>query len=76
VNCPEFVELVSAFLDGVLEPVHEVLFVEHLSSCSNCAVCLAQFRMTVRVLAQAPCPATITVKRREQLVAAFRAARG
>jgi predicted anti-sigma-YlaC factor YlaD len=85
VNCPEFVEVISAYLDGALEPVHEVLFVGHLRSCGDCTVCLEQFRVTVRVLAEASSlsgpsgpsgPATIAVERREQLVAAFRTARG
>jgi predicted anti-sigma-YlaC factor YlaD len=75
-TCEEFVELVSTYLDVVLEPEQEALFLDHLRRCPPCAVCLEQFAATVRILAGASGPETIASNRREHLVAAFRAARG
>lgn len=75
-TCEEFVELISVYLDAVLEAEQEALFVEHLRRCPPCAVCLEQFRQTATILAAVPAPATIAVARREHLLAAFRAAHG
>ena len=76
-TCEEFVELISTYLDAVLEPEQEALFVEHMRRCPPCTVCLEQFMLTARILAAVSAgPDTITGSRREDLMAAFRAARG
>jgi predicted anti-sigma-YlaC factor YlaD len=75
VTCEEFVELVSTYLDSVLEPEQEALFLDHLRRCPPCSVCLEQFTVAARMLAaQAPHADTLTAACRHELVAAFRAA--
>jgi anti-sigma factor RsiW len=74
VNCTEFVELVTAFLDGALPEEDEHRVTEHLSGCDGCTTYLAQFRTTVDQLGHLPeddvlaLPATT----RDNLMAAFR----
>lgn len=46
-NCDEFVELVTEFLDGALPEHDERRFVEHLAACSGCEPYLDQFRQTI-----------------------------
>jgi hypothetical protein len=75
-TCEDLVELVSTYLDAVLEPQQEALFLDHLRRCPPCVVCLEQFTATVRILAGVSGPETIASNRREHLVAVFRAARG
>jgi anti-sigma factor RsiW len=71
VNCDEFVELVTAFLEGTLTPADERRMTEHLAECDGCTTYLGQFRTTVdalRDLEQAELPEAT----RESLLAAFR----
>lgn len=48
--CDELVELVTAYLDGSLDPDTRVRFDEHLLECDGCASYLQQFRSTVATL--------------------------
>jgi anti-sigma factor RsiW len=48
--CQELVELVTAYLDGELDPETHARFEEHISVCSGCAAYLAQFRETIGLL--------------------------
>jgi predicted anti-sigma-YlaC factor YlaD len=75
-TCEEFVELVSTYLDAALEPEQEAAFLDHLRRCPPCSVFLDQFALTVRILAGVSGPATIKGKRQEELMSAFRVARG
>ena len=43
-RCDEFVELVTAHLEGTLDPATEQQFVEHLALCEGCDRYLEQFR--------------------------------
>ncbi|WP_433304913.1 anti-sigma factor family protein [Actinoplanes sp. CA-030573] len=70
-NCDEFVELVTAYLDGALEPAVERRFVEHLAECDGCDRYLEQMRTTVAALGHLP-PQDLTADARERLLAAFR----
>ena len=45
--CQEVVELVTAYLDGVLDPVTRARFEAHLEGCDGCATYLDQLRATV-----------------------------
>jgi anti-sigma factor RsiW len=70
-NCEEFVELVTAFLEGTLGPEDERRMTEHLSECDGCTTYLSQFRTTVDALKQLE-GAELTEETRSSLLAAFR----
>jgi hypothetical protein len=71
VNCDEFVELVTAFLDDALDQMAEDRFVGHLSTCDGCMRYLDQFRSTVHTLGELPKP-NISPTTRDALLTAFR----
>jgi anti-sigma factor RsiW len=62
-DCNELVELVTAYLDGALDPDTRGRVEEHLADCDGCANYVQQFRETVR---------TVGKIRNEQLDPAFR----
>jgi anti-sigma factor RsiW len=49
-DCNELVELVTAYLDGALDPDTRARFDEHLLGCDGCENYLQQFRETVRTV--------------------------
>ena len=51
--CAEIVELVTAYLDGSLDPDTRARFDEHLLDCEGCQNYLQQFRATVATLGRA-----------------------
>ena len=69
-TCQEFVELVTAFLDGTLDPDTEQRFIEHLALCPGCETYLEQFRQTINALGELP-PESLSGKARDHLLAAF-----
>jgi anti-sigma factor RsiW len=71
VNCDEFVELVTAYLDGDLDSHTQRRFVEHLAECDGCDRYLDQIRHTVRNLADLP-RQSLPGQARDRLLAAFR----
>ncbi|HEX6760463.1 MAG TPA: MFS transporter [Propionibacteriaceae bacterium] len=70
-TCVEFVELVTAFLDGALDPITERRLVDHLPNCVGCERYLDQFRQTIHTLGDLP-PQSLTSKDREAMLAPFR----
>jgi anti-sigma factor RsiW len=70
-NCDEFVELVTAYLDGALDPATARRFVEHLAECDGCDRYLEQIRRTVTELGHVPAD-ELPADARDQLLAAFR----
>lgn len=70
-NCDEFVELVTAFLDDALDPGTEARFIEHLALCEGCERYLDQFRATIDELGHLP-PETLSPETRDALLGAFR----
>jgi anti-sigma factor RsiW len=48
-GCQEFVELVTAYLEGALDVGDHRRFEEHLAACGHCAIYLEQIRQTIRV---------------------------
>lgn len=70
-NCDEFVELVTAYLDGALDPDTERRFVEHLAECDGCDRYLEQIRRTVEALGHLPA-AGLAPEARDRLLTAFR----
>ncbi len=49
-DCNELVELVTAYLDGELDPDTRARFDTHLVDCDGCENYLQQFRETVRTV--------------------------
>ncbi|MGH9004874.1 MAG: anti-sigma factor family protein [Acidimicrobiia bacterium] len=47
--CQQVVELVTEYLDGVMEPRRRARFEVHLRECGGCSAYLEQFRTTVAV---------------------------
>ena len=70
-NCDEFVELVTAYLDRSLDPDTERRFVEHLAECDGCERYLEQIRHTVASLAGLAAE-SLPGQARDRLLAAFR----
>jgi predicted anti-sigma-YlaC factor YlaD len=71
VNCDEFVELVTAFLEDALDPATEARFIEHLALCEGCERYLDQFRTTIDQLGRLP-PETLSPETRDAVLGAFR----
>jgi anti-sigma factor RsiW len=74
-NCNEFVELVTAFLDGALDPETEGRFVDHLATCDGCDTYLDQMRRTIRSVKALPVE-SLSSEARDALLAVFRNWRG
>ena len=70
-NCDEFVELVTAYLEGALPAGTERRFVEHLAECEGCDRYLEQIRATVDNLGHLPAQ-RLAPEARDRLLAAFR----
>jgi anti-sigma factor RsiW len=70
-NCNEFVELVTAYLDGALDPGTERRFVAHLAECDGCDRYLDQFQTTVTALGDLP-GEKLRPDVRDELLSAFR----
>jgi anti-sigma factor RsiW len=70
-NCNEFVELVTGFLDGALDQETEDRFVEHLAECPGCDAYLDQFRQTIDTLGALPAE-SLSDDARDRLLSAFR----
>jgi anti-sigma factor RsiW len=70
-DCAEFVELVTRYLDGRLDRDTERRFNEHLAACEGCDRYLDQFRQTISVLGELPAE-SLSADARDQLLRAFR----
>lgn len=70
-DCDEFVELVTLFLDGALDEETEQRFVDHLALCDGCEVYLDQFRQTIRAVGELPAE-SLSASARDSLLFAFR----
>jgi anti-sigma factor RsiW len=70
-SCAEFVELVTAYLEGALDRDTEARFVEHTAECGGCERYLAQIRETIRLSGHLT-PETLSPQARDELLAAFR----
>ena len=49
-SCRELVELVTAYLEGALEPPARARFEQHLAECPGCQAYVEQMRTTIRLL--------------------------
>jgi anti-sigma factor RsiW len=70
-NCNEFVELVTAFLEGTLDAGTERRVVDHLAGCDGCERYLDQIRQTVRTAGDLPAE-RLSPEARDALLRAFR----
>lgn len=70
-NCQEFVEQVTTFLEGGLDADAEQRFIDHLALCDGCDRYLDQIRQTVQALDGLPAK-TISPTTREALLRSFR----
>jgi anti-sigma factor RsiW len=71
-TCEEFVELVTAYLDGGLPADQRVAFDEHMALCPGCDRYLDQFRKTIDLIGELP-EESLSSPAREQLLEAFAA---
>lgn len=53
-SCQEMVELVTAYLDGALDPPARIRFENHLKGCDGCATYLEELRVTITTLGGHP----------------------
>jgi anti-sigma factor RsiW len=74
-DCREFVELVTSYLDGSMDAQAEQDFVDHLALCDGCERYLEQMRRTSESLAELPGDPVAT-DARSALLDAFRSRRG
>ena len=70
-TCAEFVELVTAYLEGALDDDTERRFEEHARDCPGCDVYLDQIRQTVREIGRLT-PERLEPEARDRFLAAFR----
>lgn len=72
-DCDEFVELVTAYLEDALAPADRQRVLEHLDLCDGCSTYLEQIRATVRTVGDLPAPSgSLPDDGRERLLEAFR----
>jgi anti-sigma factor RsiW len=69
-TCEEFVELVTAYVEGTLSEDDRRAFDEHLALCPGCDRYLEQFRATIDLLGELP-EEELSAPGRERLLAAF-----
>jgi len=70
-DCNEFVELVTAYLDGALDEETERRFDDHLEMCDGCDTYLDQIRQTTQSLGSMT-PEALPDASRQALLDAFR----
>jgi anti-sigma factor RsiW len=71
ISCREVVELVTAYLDGALEPEERERVEAHLALCDPCVQYVEQIRATTRLVAAATRELELRPDR-DALLAAFR----
>ena len=69
-TCEEFVELVTAYLEGTLPDEQRHAFDDHMALCPGCHRYLDQFRTTIDLLGELP-EESISSPGRERLLDAF-----
>jgi anti-sigma factor RsiW len=70
-TCGELVEVITAYLDDALDQPSHAAIETHLACCDDCGHYLAQVRVTIGALADAP-PERLSDPTRDRLMAAFR----
>jgi anti-sigma factor RsiW len=75
-SCQELVELVTDYLEGVLDPSRLAALDAHLAACDGCDTYVEQMRQTVAALRGLGDGESIHAEYREALLVAFRARTG
>ena len=70
-DCDQLVELVTDFVEGVLDPETERRVVDHLALCDGCGTYLEQMSRTARALGELPAQG-LPESARDALLTAFR----
>ncbi len=70
-TCQEFVEIVTAYLEGTLPPPERLRFEQHLGICPGCHTYLKQMRQTIETLGTLT-EESIPPRARHELLDAFR----
>ena len=70
-ECRQFVEQVTAYLERALTPAEEQAFVDHLAECDGCGRYLDQVRQTAQALDSLPADA-LSPESRATLLNTFR----
>ena len=70
-DCDEFVELVTAYLEDALDDADRRRVEEHLDLCDGCSTYLGQVRATIATLPGLP-PEAGSAPGRDRLLEAFR----
>jgi anti-sigma factor RsiW len=73
ITCQEVVEVVSDYLEGLVDDATRAEIEAHLELCPGCDEYLRQMRTTLRALGRVPLD-TLTDAAKADLTAAFRAA--
>ncbi len=60
-RCVEFVDAVTAYLDGAVDEDHRRRIDQHLAGCVGCRVALDQFRTVIDVAGRLTAPDVATV---------------
>jgi predicted anti-sigma-YlaC factor YlaD len=71
-HCAEFVELVTALLDGALDADDQARVVEHLDLCDGCSRYLDQVGVTISALGTLPAESPLAREVAAALLNAFR----
>ena len=71
-DCDEFVELVTAYLEAALDAADRQRVLDHLDLCDGCSTYLEQIRATVRTVGDLPEPGGLPDAGRQRLLDAFR----
>ncbi|HYT39390.1 MAG TPA: zf-HC2 domain-containing protein [Acidimicrobiia bacterium] len=72
-TCQQVVELVTDYLEGVMEPARRARFEAHLAGCHGCTAYLEQFRTTVAVVGRIElAPSQVPAPVMSELLQAFR----
>jgi anti-sigma factor RsiW len=72
-SCRELVELVTDYLEGVLDPARVEALDAHLAGCDGCDTYVEQMRQTVAALRGLGNGETVLPQTREAILAAFEA---
>jgi len=75
ISCQEVVELVTDYLEGVLDSDTAAEIEAHLVLCDGCNIYVEQMRATIRALGNVPV-STLSEDAQAELVRAFRDLRG
>ncbi len=71
-SCQELVELVTAYVEGVLPEDDRARFDRHVDTCSACVAYVDQMRTTIRLTGASRGAETLDPALREELLARFR----